>query len=171
MYGNNYMGFNQYGQYNPNYIQGYQQFQQPQQQRPLQQPIQQTTQQPMQSQEVPFSEVRYGTLDEAKAFIVAPNRAVMFINRGVSEFYIKSANGMGEPTLETYKYTSAIGEQPKESDEQSKNVHYVKREELKDYITFDDLNRIEKQLDDMSRKVDKALKVKDIMGGKEDGKQ
>lgn len=168
MYNNNYMGYGQYSQYNPNYMQGYQGFQQ---QRPMQQPLQQTpTQQPMQSQEPPFSEVRYGTLDEAKAYIVMPNRAVMFINRGVGEFYIKSANSMGEPTLETYKYTNALDTKIElESEEKplEPKVSYVKKEDLKDYATIDDLNRFEQTLEDMGKKIDKALKVKDLINGKE----
>lgn len=173
MFNNNYMGYGQYPQYNPNYMQGYQSFQQ-QQQRPMQQPVQQApAPQPVQNQEVPFSEVRYGTLDEAKAYIVMPSRAVMFINRGIGEFYIKSANSMGEPTLETYKYTSAEKDfvvELEEKKEESK-PSYVKKEDLKDYATLDDLNRFEGTLTEINKKVDKALRLKDLIGGKEDGKQ
>lgn len=169
MYNNNYMGYGQYPQYNPNYMQGYQAYQQ-QVQRPMQQPMQQTAQQE-QSQGIPFSEVRYGTLDEAKGHIVMPNRAIMFINRGVGEFYIKSANSMGEPTLETYKYTSINEVSNKEPEQTKENPSYVKREELKDYITLDDLNQIEKHLNDVEKKVDKALRIREVIGGQEDGKQ
>lgn len=72
------------------------------QQRPT--PMQ--PQQPMQPQEIPFSDVRYGTLDEAKAYIVMPGKSAMFINRNLGEFYVKSANNMGEPLLETFKYST-----------------------------------------------------------------
>ena len=171
MYNNSYMGYGQYPQYNPNYMQGYQGFQQ-QQQRPMQQPFQQApAQQPMQNQEVPFSEVRYGTLDEAKAYIVMPGRAVMFINRSVGEFYIKSANNMGEPTLETFKYVSADKDFSADVKKEEPKVSYVKKEDLKDYATLDDLNRFEGTLTEINKKVDKALRLKDLIGGKEDGKQ
>lgn len=165
MFNNNYMGYGQYPQYNPNYMQGYQQFQQ---QRPMQQPIQQSqTQQPLQNQEVPFSEVRYGTLDEAKAYLVMPNRAVMFINRGVGEFYIKSANSMGEPTLETYKYMTLADNVEEKQKPLQEPINYLKKEDLKDYITFDDLNRFEEQLKKVENKVEKALRLKDIIVGKD----
>lgn len=159
MFNNNYMGYSQYPQYNPNYMQGYQAFQQPIQ-RPMQpQPIQT-------NQEIIFSEVRYGTAEEAKAHLVPPNKAVMFINRNVGEFYIKSANGMGEPTFETFTYSKADVPVTPTTNTQEK-LDFIKREDLKDYITFDDLNRFEEQIAQLDKKVNKALRLKELIGGNE----
>ena len=157
MYGNNYMGMNQYGQYNPNYMQGYQAYQQ--------QPLRQQPAQPVQNQDVPFSEVRYGTLDEAKAYIVMPTKSVMIINRGAGEFYIKTANSMGEPTLETFKYASLDGSLDEKSDEPK--VEYVKLDDLKDYIKSEQLEKYDAKFIDMENKFDKILR---LIGGKGDGK-
>ena len=98
---NSYLGNNAYGMY-ANYTQPYGQYQATQMQM-RQNPMQPQPQ--AQPQEMPFSDVRYGTLDEAKAHIVMPGKAVMFINRNLGEFYVKSANQMGEPLLETFKYS------------------------------------------------------------------
>ena len=100
MFNNSYMN-NQYGQSYSGYMQPYMAYQQPQMQTRQQTPMEQP-----QNQDVPFSDVRYGTLDEAKGYIVAPNRAIMFIDQDKCQFYIKRADTMGKPYLETYKYSS-----------------------------------------------------------------
>lgn len=153
MYNNGYMNYGYSpigsGGYGYNSTPYYSQY--PQQ---SQQPMQ--TQQPMQYQEVPFSEVRYGTIDEAKAYIVGPSKSVMFINRDTSEFYIKSADNMGKPSLETFKYSKSnsnssqavSGENGGNKQEIIGNTEdFVKRNELEGFLTAENTKDFVRQSD------------------------
>lgn len=58
----------------------------------------------------------YGTLDEAKAYIVSPLDTVVFINREKSELYIKSADNMGRSAMQGYRLTALDAEKPKSAE-------------------------------------------------------
>ena len=165
---NSYLGNNQYGnQFYPAYGQNYTPYQSVQSQ--LRQNFMQP-QQVAQTQDVPFTEVRFGTFDEAKAYIVPPLKAVMFINRNNSEFYIKSADNMGEPTLEAFKY-SRVGDKPTEPImPEFDPKDFVKTGDLKGFLTFedtknfltkDDLKGIDTKLDNLQ----KQIKINEILKG------
>ena len=156
-------------QYTPSYMgytqpyMAYQQQQyQPRQQMPMQQPQQQSR------QDVPFSEVRYGTLDQAKGFIVMPNTAVMFIDQDKSEFYINRADSMGKPYLETYKYYS-MNNLPAESKTPDVTPDFaVKPEQLKDFLTKKDIEGFitQKDLAEIYTKLDqlqKKIKINEMI--------
>ena len=152
-------GYNQYGQYFPNYSQNnygaYQQMQPQAIENPMQAPK-------VQMQEIPFADVRYGTLDEAKAHIVAPMKSVMFINRTLGEFYVKSANQMGEPLLETFKYSkldsnNVIEQKPVAID----TSQFVKSQDLENYITKEDIKGLVVEID----KLKKQLEISKIEKG------
>lgn len=157
-------------QYTPSYMgytqpyMAYQQQYQPRQQMPMQQPQQQSR------QDVPFSEVRYGTLDQAKGFIVMPNTAVMFIDQDKSEFYINRADSMGKPYLETYKYYSMsnLPQEQKTSDGDGKfdgkpaqSEQYLTRKDLVGLVTLKDLEDINTKIDQLQKKI----KINDMMSG------
>lgn len=158
-------------QYTPSYMgytqpyMAYQQQQyQPRQQMPMQQPQQQSR------QDVPFSEVRYGTLDQAKGFIVMPNTAVMFIDQDKSEFYINRADAMGKPYLETYKYYSMsnLPQEQKTPDGDGKfdgkstqSEQYLTRKDLVGLVTMKDLEDINTKIDQLQKKI----KINDMMAG------
>ena len=92
----NYNNYNPYmanTQYYSPYGQTYQNVQMPQRQM-----------QPMQTEEVPFNDIKFVTEDEARAYIVMPNAKVMLMDRDKSVFYIKSADSLGKSTLEGFKY-------------------------------------------------------------------
>lgn len=149
------------------YYQGYQQPYQSNQfmnmNRQEQQPMQNT-----QQQDVPFSDVRYGTLDEAKGYIVAPNRAIMFIDQDKSQFYIKRADSMGKPYLETYKYSS-MDNLPSESKTPDSAPDFaVKPEQLKDFLTKKDIEGFitQKDLAEIYTKLDqlqKKIKINEMI--------
>ncbi len=153
-------------QYTPSYM-GYQQpymsYQQPQMQPRQQMPMEQTH-----NQDVPFSDVRYGTLDEAKGYIVAPNRAIMFIDQDKSQFYIKRADSMGKPYLETYKYSS-MDNLPSESKTPDSTPDFaVKPEQLKDFLTKKDIEGFitQKDLAEIYTKLDqlqKKIKINEMI--------
>jgi uncharacterized protein with NAD-binding domain and iron-sulfur cluster len=153
------MGNNQYGQYYPNYSQnnygaGYQ-YAQPQTRQNVMQPAVQT------QQELPFNDVRYGTIDEAKGHLVAPNTAVMFINRNLGEFYVKSANQMGEPLLETFKYSKLDNNVVEQKPVAIDTSQFVKSQDLENYITKEDIKGLVVEID----KLKKQLEISKIEKG------
>ena len=142
----NYNGYGYgYPQYSTNM--GYQQFQQPMSQNIMQQQIQ--------TAEVPFSEMHFGTMKEAEAHIVAPNKAVLFLNNPLGEIYVKSADGMGNPSFKTYKL--AIAENSTQELDSKNFVKYddlkdfIKREDLTNFATLDDLKKLQKEISDDSK--------------------
>lgn len=146
----------------------YQQYQQPYQQNQFMNVNRQEQGQPMQNippvQDIPFSDVRYGTLDEAKGYIVAPSRAVMFIDQDKSQFYIKRADSMGKPTLETYKYSS-LDKLSNESQTQTTESNlFVKRDELSEFLTKKDIDGFltTKDLTEVNEKLAKIQKQIEI---------
>ena len=118
--------------YNYNPYQNY--YQQPQQ-----------IMQPQQNNTMPFNDVRFATIEEAKAYIMLPNTKVMFMDRDNSVFYIKSADSLGKSTIEAFKF-ARIENNPIES---VSHENFVKMEDLKDYlkdfVTRDEFNDIFKK--------------------------
>lgn len=161
---------NAYGQpyspYGQNNYNGYQNVQMPQQPSPMQQ------QQPV--QKTPFKEVRYGTLDEAKAHVVFPNEAIMFINRNLGEFYIKSANSMGEPVCEAFKYSAitaidtAPSIDPAQYVKQDEIKGFLTKDDAKNFITADDLKSLQEKIGQLEKKIDISKMLK---GEGNNGKQ
>ena len=121
-----------FGNYSPYYQQSYMSYQQPQMQMQQTQPS------------VPFSDVRYGTLDEAKAHIVMPGGSVMFIDRNLGEFYVKSANQMGEPALEEFEFKK---KEINKKDAKVENQEFVKFDDIKDFVKKEDFNGISERFD------------------------
>jgi hypothetical protein len=131
------MAYNGYGGYYNAYPQygntmGYQQFQQPMMQQQMMNGQQQ-------SNEIPFSEMHFGTMKEAEAHIVSPMKSVLFFNRGLNEIYIKSADNMGNPLLETFKKVGMENNSTEPVSSQFDPKDFVKREDLNALPTKDDL--------------------------------
>lgn len=127
-YGN--YGYGMYPQYNANM--GYQQYQQPMVQ-------QQMVNSQQQNNEIPFSEMHFGTMKEAEAHIVAPMKSAVFYNKGLGEIYVKSADGMGNPYLETFKKIIVENNTQKVETNEFDPKNFVKSEDLKGFITKNDL--------------------------------
>ena len=150
------------------------------QNRPIQQTMAQPVQQPVQpqpQQDLALREFRYGTFDEAKSHIVGPMGYAIFVDRAKNEIYIKTANQMGEPALETLKYTKTekYSSQPVSPEFDPKEL--VKTGDLKNFITFEelesksfatkqDLAGISKQLEQLQKKID----LTQILKGENNGK-
>lgn len=160
MYNNNYFGqypnYQNYGQY-PQY--------QPMQQRPQMQPM---AQQPIEPQEMPFSEVRYGTKAEAEARVVFPSRSVMFIDRNLGEIYIKTANQMGEPTFQEFIFKAKDSTKEETVVEQPviNTADFLTKEDAKNFLTKTDLKSIDEKLDFL----EKQVKIKKILQGEDNVK-
>lgn len=107
-------------------------------QRPIM-PQPQPQVQPQQYVDVPFVLTAYGTLDEVKAQMVAPTKAIMFIDKAKNEFYIKSCDAMGNPALETFKYSKVDENAPEQVSCQFDPKEFVKQGDLKDLLTKEDV--------------------------------
>lgn len=130
---NNYGGYYGYPQYN---TMNYQQYQQPMVQQQMQQ---QMVQPQTQNNDIPFAEVLFGTLKEAEARIVTPNRSVCFVNNAMGEIYVKSADGMGNPSFKTYKLVTPTNNSQETQTNEFDPKNFVKSEDLKGFITKNDL--------------------------------
>lgn len=161
-----------YSPYNANM--GYQNYQQP-----IAQPQQQIIQSQSQNNDIPFSEMHFGNLKEAEAYIVAPMKSVLFLNKAEGEIYVKSADNMGNPSFMTYKQVGI----DKHSTEEEKLVldtkDFVKADMLKDFVTKDDMkaldfkddiDKINGKLSGFESKLERMNKLITILGGNEDGK-
>lgn len=95
--------------------------------------------QPQQYVDVPFVLTAYGTLDEVKAQMISPTKAIMFIDKAKNEFYIKSCDAMGNSSLETFKYSKVDENAPEPVSSQFDPKDFVKREDLNALPTKDDL--------------------------------
>lgn len=155
MYPNNY-GQYPYGAYNQN---------------PYMQQIQQQRQVVQQYQDTPYSEVAFGTLDEAKAYRVMSTKPVLIINRELSEAYEKGIDLTGKSYLLRFKY-SPVEEntnQPKTAEidpnmyvkrnefeefiSKNKQVEVITKEDLKDFTTKKDLKDLYEKIDVLQRKI------------------
>lgn len=147
------------------YYQGYQQpYQQNQFRQEQPQPMQ-NIEQPIRN--VPFSQVLYGTLEQAKGQIMFPGKSMLFINPNKNEAYFTSADSDGKPTFKVYEYY-AQDELQKEPEKQAEKTDlFVKKEEIKDFLTRKDLNEFltTKDLNDINEKlakIEKKLEIKKI---------
>lgn len=134
------MAYNGYGGYYNSYPQfnssmGYQQYQNPIMQ-------QQVMSGQQQGNDIPFSEMHFGTLKEAEAYIVPPMKSVVFYNTALGEIYVKSADNMGKPVLETFKKVVAENESEKPVSAVLDTKDFVKREDLKDFLTKNELKDV-----------------------------
>lgn len=168
-YGN--YGYGMYPQYNANL--GYQNFQQPMGQQMQPQMMQQQTQ----SNDIPFSEMHFGNLKEAEAYIVAPMKSVCFVNNALEEIYVKSADNMGNPSFKTYKLQGSTNNSKENKTAEFDPNLYVKKADLGNFATLKDLDGLltTKDLQEINTKIDRMqrqIKIKEIeREGFENGKQ
>ena len=132
MYNNAYYGYNPQS-YNQNY--GY------------------MPQQTQQFQNNAFSKVIYGTLDEAKAYILTPNESIMIINKELGEFYVKTADTMGKSVLEGFKYSKIDNNSSQGVSAEIDTKEFVKTSDLDKFATKQELENIYQQLASIQEQV------------------
>ena len=158
--GYNSYGYNNYGMYQPQ--------------------VQSQAQKPIQQQEFPFSVVRFGTLDEAKAHIVPPSKAIMFIKSDFSEIYVKSADTMGNPALETFKCSRIDNYTADTISPVLDTKEFVKQGDLKEFVTKKDIEGLcaRQDFENFSEKlvgiendIKKLNRLTELIGGKNEIKK
>ena len=139
------------------------------QQQQLQQQIYQTQQslqpqQPIQTrvQDIPIQGIKFLTADEIKAYIVMPNTKEMLIDTAGGVAYIKSADQMGQSSVKMYKFNETTEE---ETNAETKAKEQPKID-LEPYVQKEELNTIIKNLTDKVDKLEKKIKISEIMGEK-----
>jgi hypothetical protein len=147
----------------PNYMQrGYnaqaQQMAQPQTQ--IQQPIQ--SQPPMAQQTPQIQEIRYGTEEEAKAFIVFPNCIAYFIDYAKNRLYAKSANPSGISNIDYFSLIpiNADGSpiKPQEPIPQVNFDEFIKKEDLEKlgFVTLAQYNELAQKMEQIQKRLEGA---------------
>lgn len=172
-YGN--YGYGMYPQYNANM--GYQNFQQPAMQSPMAQ--QQMLQPQNQNNDIPFSEMHFGNLKEAEAYIVAPMKSVCFVNNVLGEIYVKSADNMGNPSFKTYKQVGVDNNSTESITTKFDPKEFVKTGDLDKFLTREDLQgvayqenveKINKKLTDFENQLKEINKVIGFVKGDKNGR-
>ena len=142
--------FGQYGYAPPSYMGNtyqnpYQRQNQPQQMQYQPQPqIQPQMQQPIPQ----IQDVRYGTEEEAKAFIVFPNASAYFIDEPKGRLYVKTSNNVGASSMSYFALTPINADgtpiKPQEPASQIDMGEYLKKSDLADFnfITMMQLEEI-----------------------------
>lgn len=176
-YGNGYYPY-MYGQY------GYQQY--PQYQGTQSRQSAQQIQQPQQSQQpqqfdLPILDIKFATSEEAKSYIMFPNTNVLLIDRQNKIAYLKSADNLGQSSMKGFRYEE---EMPENENTQNKNQEqlkesqqlnhtqldtdiFVKKDDLKNFITKEEYQNLLTQIDNLQRK----LKINEILESEKNGKQ
>lgn len=112
----------------------------------------------------PIQGVEFVTQDEAKAYRVYPNNKVLLMDRDNSIFYIKSADAMGQSSLEAYEFKRVDPNAPKQEEP---------KVDFAEFVTFSELNNFK---DEVYRRIDNALRrdnsqpKRNNEGGKNNGK-
>lgn len=165
MYGN-YQGYGYPPNYsNPNYMQRAYAQQSPQiapQQAQAPNPIQMPTQTQIAPQTPQIQEIRYGTEEEAKAFIVFPNCIAYFIDAPKNRLYAKSANPSGISSIDYFSLTAINADgSPIKAQEPTPQINlddYIKRQDLEKlgFVNIDQFNTLSQKLEQIQKKLEGA---------------
>lgn len=146
-YGNN----NFYGGYNPYNNYSYGGFNQPMANNPYQsqnvnigQP-----QQPQQQVYLPLTFVN--GINEAKMFIVQPNQTVYLRDNTAKDIlYIKSVDSQGTPNIQIKRLVDAQEQAQQPAQPQIDLKDYVRKEDLRGFASYDDIQRLERKLEEIT---------------------
>lgn len=155
-YGNPY--YNPYQQYPYTAQQSYQQlqYQQPNQ-------VQQPQMQQAQTNYLPLTFV--SGIEGAKAFIVPANSIIYLKDSESNLLFEKKADAQGKYTMTAFELKQVDLNNPnKNNDVQQPQVEYLTKKDLKDYATFEDINKlqikIQNSLDKVFNRIDNLTDVK-----------
>lgn len=110
-------------------------------------------QQTQQFQTNAFSKVLYGTIDEAKAYMLLPNENIMIINKELGEFYVKTADTMGKSILEAFKYAKIDNNPSQAVSAEIDTKELVKTSDLENFATKEDLKSVYEQLESIKEQI------------------
>ena len=114
--------------------------------------------------------LKFANAEEAKAFMVFPNQRQFFINNEKNELYVKSADAMGQSFFDEYIITPKNKAQQTTTIEPTKVEDIVTKEDLNNYVSKDYVSALEKQINTLNTKVEKALRLGELITPKGEGK-
>lgn len=118
--------------------------------------MQQQQMQPQNQYDAPLQGVIFLTSDEAKAYIVPPNKRMLIMDRDKSVFYIKSADALGQSSTSAYRFEPLEQDKPiVEVEDSSIKDDYVTKSDIKGFVTSEDLENLKddfnKSLEDFKK--------------------
>lgn len=123
----------------------------------------------VQTNDLPMQGVKFVTEDEAKAFMVTPNQRVFLMDRDKSVFYIKSADSLGQSSLEAFEFKKVDKNNTEIKEPKFDIENLVKREELNNLVTVDKLGEELKVVTiDLTKKIEdlkKSINIKKYLEG------
>lgn len=160
---NTYNGYNGYANpYINNFNKNFQQQQIQQQLYQAQQSLQPQQQIQPRIQDIPIQGIKFLTADEIKAYIVMPNTKEMLIDTANGVAYIKSADQMGQSSVKMFKF--------EETTEEAINGEIKAKEQpqidLEPYVQKEELDAMIKTLTEKIDKLEKKIRISEIMGEK-----
>lgn len=153
-YGSNYGGYSN-GRYFNTPLYNVPSYQQNYNQRPVEQP---------QQNGIFFNNIRYVTPEDMKKYIVGLGQTDMLINMQDGIVKIVSADMTGNSFTRQFSFKE-IDDKAQEAQKQPEiNLDgYVKKEDLVDFIKVDALTQFSKQLDEKFDKLEKKIKINEIL--------
>lgn len=134
-----------------------------QQQLNYSQPMQQMPQQQVATAPV-LQGVQFATFDEVKNFIIPPSTGRMFMDSNEQRFYVKTADGIGRPVIETFEFRKLEEPKPKPPEApapvQTAPIAVVP---LDQYVKKDELKATNDQIQDLMKEIEK------LKGGQSNG--
>lgn len=116
-------------------------------------------------------DIRFGTLDEAKAHLVAPNKSAVFVDRTNSCAYVKSVDSMGNPMLEGFKITKMENTPSNNKTPEFDTKDFVKQDDIKDFVTTKQLkNVLDEKFSNIEADMKKLSRLNTLIGGAENDK-
>ena len=146
-YGNN----NFYGGYNPYNNYSYGGFNQPMANNPYQsQNV--NIGQPQQAQQQVYLPLTFvNGINEAKMFIVQPNQTVYLRDNTAKDIlYIKSVDSQGTPNIQIKRLVDAQEQAQQPTQPQIDLKDYVRKEDLRGFASYDDIQRLERKLEEIT---------------------
>ena len=125
---------------------------QPQAQTPITTPPNQQTPQ--------IQEIRYGTEEEAKAFIVFPNCIAYFIDAPKNRLYAKTANPSGISSIDYFSLTAINADgSPIKAQEPTPQVNFddfIKKDDLEKFVfvTVSEYNELAQKLEQIQKRLE-----------------
>lgn len=140
-------------QYQQNFIPQPQQFGQPQNQLKI--------------NNLGITEIRMANEQEATSHIVEPNQRILFVIGNKSLFCIKSADSLGNSTIEWFKYDKVDNNTNQYQKQEFDPKEFVKKEDINGFVSNEKLeNTIKSISDTFTKKIDeinKKIKIQDIL--------
>lgn len=124
----------------------------PQMQRPFY--VQSQPQMQEMEQMAPFQIVRFVNEKEAQAYTLLPNQKALLMDTANMKFWIKSADSLGNSSIETYRFEKCENNNPaKDAITNIDTSDFLKKDDLKEVATKNELNALKDIIDELQKQI------------------